>query len=499
MGFIDAEVGDAFLNSLKLAVGCAIVRHDRRLRRRLPAREDPRRSTRCVRSSACWRCCRWPCRAWCSASATSSSSTRPDNPLHGLYQTLAILVVCTIVHFYTTGHLTAVTALKQIDAEFEAVSASLKVPFFTTFWRVTVPICMPTLIDIARYFFVNAMTTISAVVFLYSPETKVAAIAILNLDEAGEIGAAAAMRGADHGRLDRRDAALHRPRRLGRPAHPGLAAHRRPLSARIARRPDKETTETMPMARDPILLTPGPLTTTERTKQAMLRDWGSWDASFNAVTAEHPQAPAGDRARRRHARRRAAAGQRHLRGRGRDRRRSCRATATCWCSTTAPTASASADLATLMGRRTTILGRAGRPAGLAAPSSKPRSAPTPASPTSASSTARPAPACSIRSPRSLQRLRAPRQGPDRRRDELVRGAADRRARGPLRRARRGQRQVPRRRARDGLRLLQASDVARRRRRQLALAGDGPARPVRLHGEDRPVALHAADPRRRRAR
>ena len=40
------------------------------------------------------------------------------------------------------------------------------------------------------------------------------------------------------------------------------------------------------MARDAILLTPGPLTTTERTKRAMLRDWGSWDASFNAVTAE---------------------------------------------------------------------------------------------------------------------------------------------------------------------------------------------------------------------
>lgn len=49
------------------------------------------------------------------------------------------------------------------------------------------------MVDIARYFFINAMTTISAVVFLYSPETKVASIAILNLDEAGDIGAAAAM------------------------------------------------------------------------------------------------------------------------------------------------------------------------------------------------------------------------------------------------------------------------------------------------------------------
>ncbi|HPL77686.1 MAG TPA: 2-aminoethylphosphonate--pyruvate transaminase, partial [Burkholderiaceae bacterium] len=39
------------------------------------------------------------------------------------------------------------------------------------------------------------------------------------------------------------------------------------------------------MDRDKILLTPGPLTTTLRTKLAMLKDWGSWDADFNAVTA----------------------------------------------------------------------------------------------------------------------------------------------------------------------------------------------------------------------
>ena len=39
-------------------------------------------------------------------------------------------------------------------------------------------------------------------------------------------------------------------------------------------------------SRDPILLTPGPLTTSLSTKMAMLRDWGSWDAEFNAVTAQ---------------------------------------------------------------------------------------------------------------------------------------------------------------------------------------------------------------------
>lgn len=35
----------------------------------------------------------------------------------------------------------------------------------------------------------------------------------------------------------------------------------------------------------PILLTPGPLTTSQRTRQAMLRDWGSWDGDFNKITA----------------------------------------------------------------------------------------------------------------------------------------------------------------------------------------------------------------------
>jgi iron(III) transport system permease protein len=117
----------------------------------------------------------------------------PDNPLNGLYHGMTILVVVTIIHYYTSSHLTAVTALKSLDNEFEAVSASLKVPFYKTFFRVTVPVCLPAILDIARYLFVNAMVTISAVVFLYAPDTQLASLAILNLDDAGEIGAAAAM------------------------------------------------------------------------------------------------------------------------------------------------------------------------------------------------------------------------------------------------------------------------------------------------------------------
>lgn len=117
----------------------------------------------------------------------------PANPLTFLYHTMPILVICTITHFYTVSHLTAVTALKQMDAEFESVSASLKVPAYKTFWRVTVPVCVPAILDISMYLFVNAMTTVSAVVFLYSPDTALASIAVLNMDDAGEVASAAAM------------------------------------------------------------------------------------------------------------------------------------------------------------------------------------------------------------------------------------------------------------------------------------------------------------------
>ena len=117
----------------------------------------------------------------------------PGNPLNFLYQTMPLMVLCTVMHYFTTGHMTLVTALKSIDGEFEAVSASLKVPFYRTLFSVTLPMCLPALLEVSRYFFVAAMTTISAVVFLYSPDTRLGAVAILNLDEAGDMAAAAAM------------------------------------------------------------------------------------------------------------------------------------------------------------------------------------------------------------------------------------------------------------------------------------------------------------------
>ncbi|WP_228055335.1 hypothetical protein [Gloeocapsopsis crepidinum] len=53
--------------------------------------------------------------------------------------------------------------------------------------------CRTTPLEIGIYYFVNAMITISAIIFLYPPTLPVAAVAIVNMDDAGDTAAAAAM------------------------------------------------------------------------------------------------------------------------------------------------------------------------------------------------------------------------------------------------------------------------------------------------------------------
>jgi iron(III) transport system permease protein len=192
LGLIDGEVGEGFINSLQMAAGTAVFgtllvfvgAYLMEKTRGAQALRGPLQLLVVLPMAA---------PGLVLGLGYIFFFNLPSNPLHFLYHSLTLLTLCTIVHFYTTGHLTASTALKALDAEFESVSASLQVPFYVTLWRVTIPMCTPALLDIARYFFINAMTTISAVVFLYSPDTKLASIGILNLDEAGDTGAAAAM------------------------------------------------------------------------------------------------------------------------------------------------------------------------------------------------------------------------------------------------------------------------------------------------------------------
>jgi iron(III) transport system permease protein len=117
----------------------------------------------------------------------------PKNPMNFLYGTMAILVISTILHYYTVPFLTATTALKQMDPEFESTGESLEAPFYKTFWKVSVPLALPAILQIAMYLFLNAMVTLSAVVFIFVPGKELAALSVMLLDDAGETAQAMAM------------------------------------------------------------------------------------------------------------------------------------------------------------------------------------------------------------------------------------------------------------------------------------------------------------------
>ena len=84
------------------------------------------------------------------------------NPLNFIYGTMWILIFANLVHFYSVPFVTATSSLKKLDKEFEIVSESMKIPFYKTFFKVTVPMCVPAILEIFIYFFVNSMVTVSA-------------------------------------------------------------------------------------------------------------------------------------------------------------------------------------------------------------------------------------------------------------------------------------------------------------------------------------------------
>jgi len=115
------------------------------------------------------------------------------NPLHIIYGTIIILVIANILHYFSVPFLTASGCLKKLDKEYESVSDSMSIPRWKIFLRVSVPLSLPAILEIFMYFFVNAMVTVSAVVFLYSAHFKIASVAIIHMEEAGNFGQAAAM------------------------------------------------------------------------------------------------------------------------------------------------------------------------------------------------------------------------------------------------------------------------------------------------------------------
>jgi len=116
----------------------------------------------------------------------------PANPLEFLYGTLLILALCNVYHYHAQGFLIATTSVNQISRVFDEASTSLGAGFLRTLWSVVLPIIAPSIVSVGVFYFVRSMVTLSAVIFLVTPATQVAAVSVLLLDDAGNVNQAAA-------------------------------------------------------------------------------------------------------------------------------------------------------------------------------------------------------------------------------------------------------------------------------------------------------------------
>lgn len=116
----------------------------------------------------------------------------PGNPIYPLYGTLLLIAICNVYYYHAQGFLIASTSLQQISHTFDETSSSLGASFLGTLRRITLPLMWPTLVGIAVFFFMRSMVTLSAVIFLITPSTQVAAVSVLLLEDRGAINQAAA-------------------------------------------------------------------------------------------------------------------------------------------------------------------------------------------------------------------------------------------------------------------------------------------------------------------
>lgn len=104
-------------------------------------------------------------------------------PLQG---TFAILVIANIVHYFATPYQMMKDSLSKMCASWEITGRLMGDSWFKTVLRVVTPSAAPTLFQVFGYYFVNAMVTISAVVFLTGAHTMVATTEISALQHVAE-------------------------------------------------------------------------------------------------------------------------------------------------------------------------------------------------------------------------------------------------------------------------------------------------------------------------
>lgn len=118
-----------------------------------------------------------------------------NNPafhLTWLYGSALLIAFCNFYHYHTQGFLTMATGMRMVPRALEDAVASLGGRMRHVFGDAILPVIAPTVLSVFFFLFMRSMVTLSAVIFLVTPQLSVASVSVMHLNEAGFVAQAAA-------------------------------------------------------------------------------------------------------------------------------------------------------------------------------------------------------------------------------------------------------------------------------------------------------------------
>lgn len=91
----------------------------------------------------------------------------------GIHNTYFIIIICNVVHFFSTPYLMMKGSLEKMNSSWETTAMLMGDTWFKTIVRVVTPNAGPTILEVFGYYFINSMVTISAVIFIAGARTMV--------------------------------------------------------------------------------------------------------------------------------------------------------------------------------------------------------------------------------------------------------------------------------------------------------------------------------------
>lgn len=123
----------------------------------------------------------------------SLSFSETDYFSTSVFTGILLMSICTVYHYHAQAFAILSNRLKQIDQSLIQASAMLGASTWRTFRLITLPLIWPAIVTVMIFYFIQSMVTLSALIFLVTPKTQLAAVSVLTLNDTGQLAQAAAL------------------------------------------------------------------------------------------------------------------------------------------------------------------------------------------------------------------------------------------------------------------------------------------------------------------